>query len=146
MAIPLNKGRALDSLSLTPLIDVVFLLLIFFLVATRFAEEEREIDIRLPTASEARPLITKPQELFVNVTREGRYFVGGKYVEFEALEPILAGLWESQPGRAEVIIRGDRQTAWENIVAVANLCARIGLDYTPAIANQRSSNSAQQSE
>ena len=41
------------SLSLTPLIDVVFLLLIFFLVATRFAEEERELDVLLPQASEA---------------------------------------------------------------------------------------------
>ena len=57
MAIKLKQGRALGSLSLTPLIDVVFLLLIFFLVATRFAQEDRELDVELPSASEAKPLV-----------------------------------------------------------------------------------------
>ena len=53
MAVKIDKGSALDSLSLTPLIDIVFLLLIFFLVATKFAEEERELAVMLPEASEA---------------------------------------------------------------------------------------------
>ena len=56
MAVRIDKGSALDSLSLTPLIDIVFLLLIFFLVATKFAEEERELAVMLPEASEAQPL------------------------------------------------------------------------------------------
>ena len=43
MAVNINKGQALGALSLTPLIDVVFLLLIFFLVATKFAEEDKEM-------------------------------------------------------------------------------------------------------
>ena len=51
MAVKIKKGTALGALSLTPLIDIVFLLLIFFLVATRFAEEDRERDVELPSAS-----------------------------------------------------------------------------------------------
>ena len=43
MAVKIKKGAALGALSITPLIDVVFLLLIFFLVATRFEEAEREL-------------------------------------------------------------------------------------------------------
>ena len=52
MAVRIRKSSVLQSLSLTPLIDVVFLLLVFFLVATRFAEEDRQLDVKLPTASE----------------------------------------------------------------------------------------------
>ena len=53
MAVKIKQGRALAALSMTPLIDVVFLLLIFFLVATRFEQEDRELDVVLPSASEA---------------------------------------------------------------------------------------------
>ena len=56
MAIKFDKSTAIGTLSLTPLIDIVFLLLIFFLVATEFAKEEREMKVVLPAASEAKPL------------------------------------------------------------------------------------------
>ena len=61
MAVKIRKSMLLQSLSLTPLIDVVFLLLIFFLVATRFAEEERSLEVKLPTASESKPMTFKPK-------------------------------------------------------------------------------------
>ncbi len=71
MTVAIKKSTALGKLNLTPMIDVVFLLLIFFLVATRFEEQERELNVVLPQASEAMPLTAKPKELFVNVDREG---------------------------------------------------------------------------
>ena len=82
MAVQL-KRQAVGSLSITPLIDVVFLLLIFFLVATRFAEEEREIEIELPTASQALPLTAEPLEMFINIDSEGRYFIEGEFRQQE---------------------------------------------------------------
>ena len=88
MSITIEKGKALDNLSLTPLIDIVFLLLIFFLVATRFAEEERELDVMLPEASEAQPLTVQPRELFINIDREGRYFVTGKTLSLDQLHNV----------------------------------------------------------
>ena len=78
MAVKIKKGTAIGTLTLTPLIDVVFLLLIFFLVATRFAQEDRELDVMLPAASEAKPLTVQPKEMFINVDHGGRYFVDGK--------------------------------------------------------------------
>ena len=74
MSVNLKKGEALSTLSLTPLIDVVFLLLIFFLVATKFAEEERELNVLLPDASEAQPRTSKPRETIVNIDEAGTLF------------------------------------------------------------------------
>ena len=55
MSVKLNRTSAVGSLSITPLIDVVFLLLIFFLVSSRFAEEERELDLNLPASQKHCP-------------------------------------------------------------------------------------------
>lgn len=115
------------SLSLTPLIDVVFLLLIFFLVATRFAEEERQMDILLPEASAAEPLIAQPKQLFVNVDRNGRYYIAGAELDQARLERALKQAWADNPGRQEVIIRGDRSARWEHIAVVMNLCNKANI-------------------
>ena len=130
MSVKINKGSALASLSLTPLIDVVFLLLIFFLVATRFEEEERELDVLLPEASEAQPLTSKPREMFVNIDDKGRYFVTGKIVTLDQLYPILKAAWVNNPGRASVVIRADKRCRWEFVVAVMNACNKANIrDY-----------------
>ena len=89
MAVKIKKGSALGALSLTPLIDVVFLLLVFFLVATRFAQEDRELEVELPTASEARPLTEEPKELFVNIDKDGNYFVSGQRLAASEVEVAL---------------------------------------------------------
>ena len=54
---PQRRSRGITIL---PLINVVFLILIFFLVATRFAQEDRELDVELPSATEAKPMIASP--------------------------------------------------------------------------------------
>lgn len=122
MAVTLNKGEALSTLSLTPLIDVVFLLLIFFLVATKFAEEEREMDVLLPEASQAQPRTSKPRETIVNIDQEGRYFVSGRSLSLPELEKALQIAQVNNPGRASVILRADRRCEVEFLVAAMNAC------------------------
>lgn len=122
MAVNINRGSALSHLSLTPLIDIVFLLLIFFLVATRFAEEERELDVLLPDASEAQPLTSKPRELFLNIDEKGRYYVTGKILTLPDLDSVLQAAYVNNPGRASVVIRADRRVAWNYVVAAMNAC------------------------
>ncbi len=124
MATKLPTGSALSQLSLTPLIDIVFLLLIFFLVATRFSEEERELDVLLPEASEAQPLTSKPRELFINIDEDGRYYVTGKIVTLGELQPLLHAAYVNNPGRASVVIRADRRCRWEFVVSAMNACNR----------------------
>ena len=127
MTVSIDKGSALESLNLTPLIDVVFLLLIFFLVVTRFSEEEREMEVRLPQASEARPLVSKPRELFVNVDASGRYSVAGHKLPMAELVPILQTAWVNNPQHASVIIRADERCPWEFVVAVMNACQKANI-------------------
>jgi biopolymer transport protein ExbD len=130
MSVKINKGEALGGLNLTPIIDVVFLLLIFFLVATRFEEEERSLDVVLPQASEAMPLVAKPKELFVNVDDRGRYFVSGQFVTEAELEAALVQAAANNPGRQTVIIRADKRCVWQFIVTVMDLCNKAGIrDY-----------------
>ena len=133
MLISAEEQKPTVSIELTPLIDMVFLLLIFFLVATKFAEEERELDVRLPDASAAQPLISQPKELFVNVDQHGRYYVTGRTLTLDQLYPVLKAAWVNNPGRASVIIRADRRCRWEFVVAVMNACNKANIrDYRVA--------------
>ena len=124
MAVKINKGSALANLSLTPLIDIVFLLLIFFLVATRFAKEERELDMPLPDASEARPVTIKPREMCINIDEKGRYYVTGEFLTLKQLESVLAAAYVNNPGRASVMIRADKRCVWNFVVAAVNACKK----------------------
>jgi biopolymer transport protein ExbD len=127
VTVAIKKSSALNKLNLTPMIDVVFQLLIFFLVATRFEEEERELDLVLPQASEAMARIAKPKEMFINVDRNGRIVLGGRQVSTDELLGQLRQAQADNPGRQTVIIRGDEQADLKHVVAVMNVCARAGI-------------------
>ena len=122
MAVRINKGSPMQQLPVVPLVDTVLNLLIFFLVATRFAQAERELDVKLPDASEARPLTAKAQEVSLNIDAEGHYLVAGKFVTSEELYPVLNRAWVDNPGRVSVVIRADRLCRWQSVVAAMNAC------------------------
>lgn len=128
MAVKLKTGASLGALSLMPLLDVVFLLLIFFLVATRFAEEDREMEMPLPDASEAMPLTVAPKEIFINIDAEGQFFVGGKQVEQAELEQILMRTAANNPHQS-AIIRADKNVPWQYVISAGNLCKRAGVQF-----------------
>lgn len=130
MTVQIKKDESMKNISMTSLIDMVFLLLIFFLVSTRFDEEERLLDIHLPEASEAAPLIASPRELIVNINREGRYFIYGQEYPLEGLRTVLEGAWDTNPTGASVIIRGDRRCPFGRVVSAANLCKHLGIPYS----------------
>ena len=123
------KARQVDqelSLELTPLIDMVFLLLIFFLVATTFHQEEREMQIALPVATSAGPISALLQELVINVDEEGHIILGGRRMEPEVLRSRIAEAVELNPQQT-VTVRGDRRTAYANIVTVLDICKGAGI-------------------
>jgi len=130
MTVKIQKGTAISTLSLTPLIDVVFLLLIFFLVATRFAQEDREIDVPLPDASEAMPLTIAPKELFINIDQDGKFLVNGQTLDADELEQVLVRAVTNNPVNQSVIIRSHKRAAVEYTVTAIDLCKRAGIhDY-----------------
>ncbi len=134
MAITLRKSKAIGSLSILPLIDVVFLLIIFFLVATRFVEAEQELDVTLPSASEALPMISNMREIVVNIDKEGQFFMNGKYRLVEEVEQLLRQAAANNPLNQTVIIRTDKETDTQYFITAINLCKRVGIhNYTAMI-------------
>lgn len=130
MAVKLKKGEALALLNLTPIIDVVFNLLIFFLVATKFEDEEWSLPVAVPQASHATPIASKPKELFINIDDRGRYFVGGGFVNAAQLETSLRQAAANNPGRQTVVIRADKNCVWQYVVNVMDLCNKVSIrDY-----------------
>ena len=115
-----------QGLNLTPMIDVVFLLLIFFMLATTFMDPERDINLDLPKASDSGTSAEQSEELVINVMRDGSVVVGGAQLDDNGL---LATLRQAALKDAErqVTIRGDRMTRHENIVKCMNLCGTAGL-------------------
>lgn len=114
------------ELNLTPLIDVVFILLIFFVVTTTF-ERRGLIEVRLPEASESE--LSEPAEaLLVLIDRDGRYFVGNNEVlntlPATLREAILrsAGEDRSQP----IVIRADAMAPHQAVVTAMDVIARLG--------------------
>ncbi|MEX2138453.1 MAG: biopolymer transporter ExbD [Pirellulales bacterium] len=128
MPAKIKKG-AVGSIDMTPMIDVVFQLMIFFLVATRLDEAEREFPVSLPTASEAKPFTSKPTELFINIDRTGRYFVQGRFITVEELEDLLRQSAANNPTQT-VRIRGDEESHLRYLVAAINATVKAGIrDY-----------------
>ncbi|MBX3418264.1 MAG: biopolymer transporter ExbD [Pirellulaceae bacterium] len=127
MAVTLPKRSAISAVNLMPLIDCVFLLLIFFLVASRISDEEPQLDLDLPSISEALPAIFQPQELVVNIDAEGRIFVNGEFRQIEQVEQIMRQVQRSNPLTQAVVIRADRRTDWEHVATVLGLCKKVGI-------------------
>ncbi len=112
--------------NMMPLIDVVFLLLIFFLLASRFEQAEREMHVVLPEVAEAQPL-TMTQELVVNITPEGKYVVAQKEQSEGQLAALLEQARRNNPHQS-VLIRGDGRAAWKYGVRVMGLCNKAKID------------------
>lgn len=113
-------------LNLTPMIDVVFQLLVFFMVATQFLDPEREIDIALPEASAGNPAPKENNEIVINVFADGRMVVSGQDVDDAQLLQTLKAAALDDPN-TPVTIRGDGQARHERIVQVMDACSRAGL-------------------
>jgi biopolymer transport protein ExbD len=131
MAVKLKQSNVAGTLSLTPLIDVVFLLLIFFLVTSEFEDEERRLDIVLPSATSAVPMTSKPREVVVDIDNAGKIYLRGKATPLEELEELLKKAVASNPTNQTVVIRADHATSFQPVVNVMDVCNRTGVsDYS----------------
>ncbi len=127
MAIEIRRSRAANTLSLTPLIDVVFLLLIFFLVTSEFEEEERRLDIVLPEATSAVPMTGQTSELVVDIDRDGKIYMGGQELDIPELERILSASVANNPTNQTAVIRADKSASFQPVVNVMDACNRTGI-------------------
>ena len=138
MPVQLNKGKASSLLDLTPMIDMVFNLLIFFMVIPNFATEDRDLPIPLPAGSEAMPLTAKPTEIFVSVDKDGRYFVRSQLLTEPELGKLLVDSAVNNPTQQAVRIRADERAPWKFVARAQYLCNQAGIhDYSAVMDSER---------
>ena len=115
-----NRLRA-PQLALTSMLDVIFLLLCFFVTVRVFSQWESEITIKLPSAATAEEPDRLPGEIIVNLDKDGKVSVNSKTLELDDLETRLAKVAKFYPDQA-VIIRADKEVRYERLVAVIDTC------------------------
>jgi biopolymer transport protein ExbD len=131
MPVKLKQSQALGMLNMTPIIDIVFNLLIFFLVAAEFAQEdEAALPVELPNATEAKPLIQRPKMITIGIDQEGNYGVSGTRMTLPELEAHLRRAMIDNPLGQSAVIRGDRSVEYRHVIAVKDACLRVGVPYT----------------
>lgn len=133
---------------MTPMIDCVFQLLLFFLVATHFEEEARSMDEAelkaiLPQAAAAMPMVSKPREIIVNIDRRGRFIVQATERSEAQLLEILRQARVNNPQQS-VIIRGDESCPWKFVARAMSLCNKAQIrDYRVAVIPESAGGSSQ---
>lgn len=122
-------GRSRDEpdVMMSPLIDAVFLLLIFFLVATMFKKENRDIDIPPPVSASAVKLLPDDEQLVLGVSREGDFFWQGTPLTLEALHDRLREVAVTTPER-RIRLDTDHQTPFVHVVQVLDLAQFNGMN------------------
>jgi len=128
MSVTIDKGRLAKGLEMTPMIDIVFLLMIFFLVASKLDEDDRALDVVLPQASAAKPLTSRPREFVINIDRGGNVYAGARPVQLGELRDLLVQSTADNPARQTVIVRADEETPHKFVVAAMDVCVQAGID------------------
>lgn len=110
---------------MAPMVDIMFILLIFFMAASLFAQWEKAMDIVLPTADSGIRDV-RQRELIININEEGAIFINGIEKSQADLQRILAqvaDVFRNQP----VIIRADRNTRHGDVIKVLDICRRVDI-------------------
>jgi len=114
--------------NMTPLIDVVFLLIIFFLVSSHLAKQENLMPLPLPAATSGqRDPVDQTPRVTVNVKTDGTLLLAGKRIEREELLPRLKNALEQAGPELELRIRSSRMAPYRQVEPVLLACARAGL-------------------
>ena len=121
-----NATQHHPGIQLAPLVDVLLLLLIFFLLTWNAARNENELDVKLPSASAAKENAAPAGPVVVNVKVDGSVVVNRRNLTEPELADLLRNLVQLDPQQA-VVIRGDETGAYKNIVNVLNICSQAGV-------------------
>ena len=113
-------------LNLTPMIDVVFLLIIFFMVGARFTEEahDQQFDVELPTASPVQAMSRAPDALVITVYRSGRITLKNRELNQTQLAQELKAAKDAYSDQV-VLIRGDGEGQYQAVIDVMNICHQV---------------------
>ncbi len=121
-----SQKPALPGFQITPMLDVVFLLLCFFVATSVYSQWESAVDIQLPVADTSVVPDRLPGEIIVNIDESGAIRVNENRLTHEELLSRCRFLSKHFPGQA-IVIRADRRTAYEHVVRVIDICRKAGI-------------------
>ena len=106
---------------IAPMIDVIFLLLCFFVTSQIFSQWETEVDVKLPTARTGKIPQRLPGEIIINITAAGEVVVNRQVLDSPALGSLLGRIVALFPGQP-VLLRADRASPYEHVIRVLDQC------------------------
>lgn len=125
MAIRIHRNED-PTINLTPMIDVVFLLVIFFMVGTRFSQNEGRIAVNVPGVDRPQSLVRGPDRRIVEVTQDGLIYLDGQQIALEQLRAELQRAASAFPDLG-VVVRGDGAGTLQTYAQVLNVCSTAGV-------------------
>jgi len=126
MAVKIDEDSDME-LQMTPLIDMVFLLLIFFLVSSQMKRIEKELPIELPEATATMEVKSAPNIVTVSIDAEGQIYIGSEPVGNEGLRVRLRDAAAQNPEQ-RIRVAGDVRAPFGSIVHVLDVCQGEGLN------------------
>ena len=111
---------------IAPMVDILLVLLVFFIVTWNFSLSEKELDVKIPTATHAKDTEQYVGQVVVNVKTDGTIFFNRKPILAEELVAKLRELAKLYPDQA-VILRGDQNAAYKSIINVLDICRQANI-------------------
>ena len=134
MRVPNSYQRKPLAVNMTPMIDVVFLLIVFFLVSSHLVKQEAQMPLKLPKATSGPTAVDEEGErVIINVLADGRVLLAGNVVTREQLSQRLSTRFETfrrqnrDRDDLEIRIRSDRSVAYAHIEPILLACAKAGI-------------------
>ena len=128
MRAPRYKSNGRFGFNMTPMIDVVFLLIIFFLVSSHLARHESQVDLELATAASADDDIDmETPRVVVNVKADGSLWMSGRPIAANRMAETLKTTLENEGDEIEVRIRASKSVAWSNVEPIMLACTKAGI-------------------
>lgn len=129
MRAPTLQHRARVGFNMTPMIDISFLLIVFFIVSSRLAQQEIQMELDLPPAASGQAPEFEPtgRRLVVNVLPDGELMTAGAVVDPAELERLIARERSRSGEDLEVRIRSDRQAPYRFVEPILLACTRAGV-------------------
>lgn len=130
-----GNDRELSN-NMTPMIDVVFLLIIFFLVSSHLARQESRIPLDLPAAGSYLPTDFETSSLTISVSADGTWQVAGRRLDLPGVVRVLDDHRKSSGGGSMVRIRTDQTVPYERVEPLLREAAKAGLPNVSIAVNQ----------
>jgi biopolymer transport protein ExbD len=122
-----HQADELPFINMTPMVDVVLCLLVFFMAATRLYDwDESQFTVRVPEVSDAAPLTSAPEDMTLSIIAPGQVEQGGKVYDLSALLNMLRAA-RGRYADQGVLVRGDAKLNYQDLADVLSVCESAGI-------------------